>query len=168
MSIIKTLKLYEIRSKLTIRTPERHHSGIFVVNFEHISHLFLVLLLPTLNKSMSPGFMYSETYLGTFRTSIMKLFAKITPERSKLFLHQKLHHRCLIGSCCIRILYSIYNYLNGKIITSKTKGRSSQRVLQENKTRWIFRKTKHFLRICVRIRVKKYLFSKNLVGFVFL
>ena len=32
----------EICSKLTIKTPERHQwcrSGVFVVNFEHISHL---------------------------------------------------------------------------------------------------------------------------------
>ena len=40
----------EICSKLTIKTPERHQrhcSGVFIVNFEHISHLFLVLLLLT-------------------------------------------------------------------------------------------------------------------------
>ena len=39
--------------KLTIKTPERHQrrrSGVFIVNFEHISHLFLVFLLLTLNK----------------------------------------------------------------------------------------------------------------------
>ena len=33
---------------LTIKTPERHHgrrSGVFIVNFEHISHFFLVFLL---------------------------------------------------------------------------------------------------------------------------
>ena len=38
-------------SKLTIRTPERRHwrrSGIFIVNFEQISHLILVFLLLTL------------------------------------------------------------------------------------------------------------------------
>ena len=32
----------EIRSKLTIKTPERHHwhiSGVFIVNFVHTSHL---------------------------------------------------------------------------------------------------------------------------------
>ena len=37
-------------SKLTIKTPERHQwrrSGVFIVNFEHISHPFLVL---TFNK----------------------------------------------------------------------------------------------------------------------
>ena len=39
---------YEICSKLTIKTPERRHwrrSGVFFVNFEHISHLVLVFLL---------------------------------------------------------------------------------------------------------------------------
>ena len=41
----------EICSKLTIKTPERyewHPSGVFMVNFEHISHLVLVFLLVTL------------------------------------------------------------------------------------------------------------------------
>ena len=37
---------FEICSKLTIK---RRHSGVFIVNFEHISHLVLVLLLLTLN-----------------------------------------------------------------------------------------------------------------------
>ena len=45
---------YEINLKLTIKTPERHHtperrqwrrSGVFIVNFEHISHFLLVFLL---------------------------------------------------------------------------------------------------------------------------
>ena len=42
----------EICLKLTIKTPERRHwrrLGIFIVNFEHISHLVLVFLLLTLN-----------------------------------------------------------------------------------------------------------------------
>ena len=40
-------------SELTIKTPERRHlrrSGVFMVNFEHISYIFLVFLLLTLNK----------------------------------------------------------------------------------------------------------------------
>ena len=43
----------EICSKLTINTPERHQwrrSGVFIVNFEHISHLVLVFLLLTLSR----------------------------------------------------------------------------------------------------------------------
>ena len=34
----------EIRSKLTIKTP-----GVFIINFEYISHLVLLFLLLTLN-----------------------------------------------------------------------------------------------------------------------
>ena len=40
-------------SKLPIKTPDRgqwHRSGIFIVNFEHISYLVLVFLLLTLSK----------------------------------------------------------------------------------------------------------------------
>ena len=43
----------EVCSKLTIKTPERRHcrrSGVFIVNFDHVSHLVLVFLLFTLNK----------------------------------------------------------------------------------------------------------------------
>ena len=48
-----TRKRCEIYSKLTIKTPERRqrrYSGVFMVNFEYISQLFLVFLLVTLNK----------------------------------------------------------------------------------------------------------------------
>ena len=44
---------FEICSKLTIKIPERRHwrrSGIFMVNFEHISHLGLVFLFLTLSR----------------------------------------------------------------------------------------------------------------------
>ena len=44
----------EICSKLKIRTPERH-SGVFIVNFEHISHLVLVFLWFILNMWMPAG-----------------------------------------------------------------------------------------------------------------
>ena len=41
----------EICSKLTIETPERR-SVVFIVNFEHISHPNLVVLLLTLNMQL--------------------------------------------------------------------------------------------------------------------
>ena len=44
-----TSKRCEICSKLTMKTPERL-STFFIVSFEHISHLFLVFSLLTLNK----------------------------------------------------------------------------------------------------------------------
>ena len=48
----------EICSKLTIKTPERRHwrsSDVFIVNFEHITHLVLVFLLLTLSRYMPAG-----------------------------------------------------------------------------------------------------------------
>ena len=45
-------------SKLTIKTPERHHwrcSGVFIINFKHISHLVLVFLFLTLSRYMPIG-----------------------------------------------------------------------------------------------------------------
>ena len=43
----------KISSKLTIKIPERcqwRRSGIFIVNFEHISHVVPVFLLLTLSR----------------------------------------------------------------------------------------------------------------------
>ena len=43
---------------LRIKTPERRNlrrSGVFIVDFEHISHLFLMFQLLTLNKKMLTG-----------------------------------------------------------------------------------------------------------------
>ena len=45
-------------SKLTIETLEqgvKRRSGVFIVNFEHISHLVLVFLLLTLNMQLPAG-----------------------------------------------------------------------------------------------------------------
>ena len=47
-----TKKMSGVCSKLTIKTTERcqsGRSGIFIGNFKHISHIFLVFLLFTLN-----------------------------------------------------------------------------------------------------------------------
>ena len=48
----KTRKRCEICAKLIIKTKRRQRcrSDVFIVNLEHISHLFLVFLLMTLNK----------------------------------------------------------------------------------------------------------------------
>ena len=46
-------KRCEICSKLTIKTPrrrQRRRIGVFIDNFEHISYIFLLFLLLTLNK----------------------------------------------------------------------------------------------------------------------
>ena len=54
-----TTKRCEICSKLTIKIPERRlwrRSGVLIVNFEQISHLFLLFLLLTLNSYMRGWF----------------------------------------------------------------------------------------------------------------
>ena len=59
-----TKKWCAIRSKLTTKTPERRHyrqwhrSGVFIINLEHISHLFLVFLLLTLFVSWGVRILY--------------------------------------------------------------------------------------------------------------
>ena len=52
-STMETLEKGMKYFKLTIKTPERRQwrpSGVFIVNFEHILHVFLKFLLLTLNK----------------------------------------------------------------------------------------------------------------------
>ena len=51
-------KRYETSSKLTIKTLKlrRRCSGIFIGNFEHIFHFFLVFVLLTLNKYLFTGY----------------------------------------------------------------------------------------------------------------
>ena len=49
-NITKRCKIY---LKLTVKTPEQRRwslSGVFIVDFEHVSHLFLQFILLTLNK----------------------------------------------------------------------------------------------------------------------
>ena len=69
-----TRKRCETCSKLTIKTPERHcRSGVFIANFEHMSHLFLMFLMLTLNKQKIVGNEFPDDNKatrcrGTFRT----------------------------------------------------------------------------------------------------
>ena len=57
----------EICSKFITKTPgqlQRRHlrrSGVFIVNFEQISHIVMVLLLLSLNKKMPAG-VYHEQF----------------------------------------------------------------------------------------------------------
>ena len=54
----------EICSNLAIKTPERRQwrcAGVFIVNFEHISHLVVVFLLLTLSSKCRLGWAYCLT-----------------------------------------------------------------------------------------------------------
>ena len=48
----------EICSKLTIKTPERRRSGVFIVNFEHVSHVALAILSLALNMQLPSGLLF--------------------------------------------------------------------------------------------------------------
>ena len=59
-------KKCEICSKLSIKIPERrqwHRSGVFIDNFEHISHVFLAFLLLNMNMSMLTGYLFLCNYV---------------------------------------------------------------------------------------------------------
>ena len=60
-----TRRRCEMCSKLTIKNPEQHHwrrSGVFILNFEYISHLVLVFLLITLNMYLPVGLLAVDYY----------------------------------------------------------------------------------------------------------
>ena len=59
-----TRKKSETCFKLTIKTPKQHHwfcSGAFIVNFEHISHLFLVIFIVDFEQVCQLGYAYMLT-----------------------------------------------------------------------------------------------------------
>ena len=54
----RNFRTREICSNLTVKTLERRQwrrSGVFIVNFEHVSQLVLVFLLVTLSRYMPAG-----------------------------------------------------------------------------------------------------------------
>ena len=48
--------MLKVNNKAAEQHQWHHHAGIFIVDFEHISHHFLVFLLLTLNRYMFAGF----------------------------------------------------------------------------------------------------------------
>ena len=63
----------KICSKLTIKTPKRRQwrrSGVFIVNFEQISHIVLGFPLLTLNKAMPAG-----EHMDQIKSRILMYFA---------------------------------------------------------------------------------------------
>ena len=77
-----TRKRCQIYSKFTIKTPERcqwHRSGVFIVNFEHISHLALVFLLLTLTISLQAGLVFPSFWkvAKLFRGHISRIAKKL-------------------------------------------------------------------------------------------
>ena len=99
-----TRKRCEICSKLTIKTPERRHwrsTGVFIVNFEHISPLFLVFFVDFEHANVS--WVSLSTILNTsrcvFRT-LSNIKGGVLCENSSWlstvnYFRKKDHLRCL-------------------------------------------------------------------------
>ena len=71
----KTGKRCEICSKLTLKTPERRqwrHSGVFIVDFEHISHLVPEFLFLTLHINCRLGDIFLSSKIIAFRTCLIQ------------------------------------------------------------------------------------------------
>ena len=89
-----TRKRCEISSMLTTKTPEQRQwsrSGVFIVNLEHISYVFLLFLLLTLNKQLLAGIRclrrlvnFLLMYSSEWRSAGMKsCFSKCLPQKNK-------------------------------------------------------------------------------------
>ena len=85
----------EICSKITIKTPERRHwrrSGVFNVNFEHISHVFWKTLAVFTESSILMGFWKHLRHLkfwistiNTFSINVSLLHLLKTSENLRVF-----------------------------------------------------------------------------------
>ena len=81
----------EICSKLTIKTPQRRgwrRCGVFIVNFEQISHLVVVFILLTLSRYMPAG-IYLMTRICLILQSAIQIFWQIPASEKQEHCHTK-------------------------------------------------------------------------------
>ena len=92
-------------TKLTIKTPKRRQwrrSGVFIVNFEHISHLPIMFLLLTLSSKCWLGMRYSyfATKQETFPSNPISLFIHTLMVREKeRFTEAECESKTLVNQC---------------------------------------------------------------------
>ena len=106
-------------STLTIKTPERRHlrySVVFIVNFEHIAHVPLVVLLLTLSINVFSGIRVfhhfkvwnSFFFPNCFKTYSQQAFGFAVMENKGTFLwfchKQPKWNKCVFGKLLSRIL----------------------------------------------------------------
>ena len=68
----------------TLERCQKRHSSVFVVNFEHILHLFLVFLLFNLSMSLFAEIAVILIYRKNIESRVNKLFLKIQSTASKM------------------------------------------------------------------------------------
>ena len=80
----------EICSDVTIKTTEQRQwrrSGVFIVNFEQISHLVLVFLLLTLSRQMpAENVLYIVYWYSSWRHNLLEFFNIL--KKTALHLHK--------------------------------------------------------------------------------
>ena len=84
----------EICSKLTIKTPEPRQwscSGLFIVNFEHISHLVLVFILIDNLKQVNSSWILTIYTHYMLKFNLLLLVLKESPSLHYQFVCNKNH-----------------------------------------------------------------------------
>ena len=111
-------------SKLTMKTPEERkwrRSGVFTVDFEQISHIFLVFLLLTLNIILLPGLGYA--YYKSVSVSNLDIYLFIYLYKLIYFIVISLSYKKVLSYYIMnftRFLYStIWKWYNFILIPSK-------------------------------------------------
>ena len=86
--------MFKVSNKDTTRTTPS--SGVFIVNFEHISHFVLVFLLLTLSRKMSAGKKCETCSKLTIKT--LKRFLRHTSHLVLMFLMLTFNSLMIVGS----------------------------------------------------------------------
>ena len=116
----------EICSKLTIKTPERHHwrrSGVFIVNFEHAIAGWVALCLWKRKLFIIKT---GEPVLKMERMKIQRyeLYKNYHTLLTSQFLLQASCYQCR-DIICINWIISVSSYLNSDVLSRSTKTSST-------------------------------------------
>ena len=75
------------RSKISSKFTKKHQNDVFIINFEHISHLVLVFLLLTLSRQMLNGCQIDNKLM-------IELILAIACNSKSKYIHTKLQITC--------------------------------------------------------------------------
>ena len=150
----------EICSKLTIKTLERRHwslSGVFIVNFENISHLALVFLLLTLDMQLPPFCCFSWIYHGFKGCHIYSVSEgnsescqKFKMElKSVTYFLKKFHFKCLTG-----LWMHLWIKIEKNFIVSSPSELLSFREVFEILSNW--QQLRYLIRFILKLKLKKF------------
>ena len=104
-----TKTMREICSKLKKKSPEQYHSGVFILNIEHPSHLSLLFLLfvdlERVNVCWDTVYSVFFPYMGTYYPSVIlcsRAFLALFPIRTTWWINEKQNTLRLQGDIKVR------------------------------------------------------------------